>query len=196
MVSKISGPIPGQSLTDVPGNYPWERPPETAEPEEAIRLHLAHMSKPEFMDSTLFLLEMGLPAEVLTNTTVTLAVAEGLHSIDVGLIIAPVIQKEIVSIGNMAGIEFEEFFSEDAEKEDVAKARVKAKIMRKLKGMKDKGTKAEVSETIAAMSSEDTEEFEEMRDDSEVKEQEPMDSPEAPPPQPPEGSMGLMSRGV
>jgi hypothetical protein len=142
------------------------------------------------MDSTIFLLEMGLPVEVLTNTTITLAVAEGLHSIDVGLIIAPVIHKEIVSIADMAGIEYEEFFSEEAEEEEVAKARVKAKVMRKLKSIKDKGTKAEVSETIKALSSEQTEEFEEMRE-----EQEPMDSPQ-PPPQEPQGGMGLMSRGA
>jgi hypothetical protein len=190
MVSKISGPIPGQSLTDTPKNYPWERPPETVVPEEAIKIHLDHMAKPAFMDSTIFLLEMGLPVEVLTNTTITLAVAEGLHSIDVGLIIAPVIHKEIVSIADMAGIEYEEFFSEEAEEEEVAKARVKAKVMRKLKNIKDKGTKAEVSETIRALSSEQTEEFEEMRE-----EQEPMDSLQ-PPPQEPQGGMGLMSRGA
>ena len=31
----FDAPIPGQSLTDEPGNYPWEHPPQTASIEEA-----------------------------------------------------------------------------------------------------------------------------------------------------------------
>ena len=27
----FDAPIPGQSLTDEPGNYPWEHPPKTVE---------------------------------------------------------------------------------------------------------------------------------------------------------------------
>ena len=32
----LKAPIPGQSLTDEPKNYPWENPPEITDPEEAI----------------------------------------------------------------------------------------------------------------------------------------------------------------
>ena len=31
----FDAPIPGQSLTDEPGNYPWEHAPQTASIEEA-----------------------------------------------------------------------------------------------------------------------------------------------------------------
>ena len=30
----LKAPIPGQSLTDEPKNYPWENPPEITDPEE------------------------------------------------------------------------------------------------------------------------------------------------------------------
>ena len=36
--------IPGQSLTDTPKNYPWERPAEIADPDEAIRYHMDRVS--------------------------------------------------------------------------------------------------------------------------------------------------------
>ena len=32
----FDAPIPGQSLTDEPGNYPWEHPPKTTDPEELM----------------------------------------------------------------------------------------------------------------------------------------------------------------
>ena len=31
----FDAPVPGQSLTDTPGNYPWEHPPQFTDPEEA-----------------------------------------------------------------------------------------------------------------------------------------------------------------
>ena len=117
MSRALNGPIPGQSLTDEPGNYPWERPPETADPTEALSMHLKKMAGPKYMESALFLMELGIPAEVVTNTTLTMAIGNGIHSVDVGLIIAPAIHKEVVSIAQMAGIEYVEHFPEDAEKE-------------------------------------------------------------------------------
>ena len=37
-VDPFDAPIPGQSLTDEPGNYPWEHPPQYTNPEEARRI--------------------------------------------------------------------------------------------------------------------------------------------------------------
>jgi hypothetical protein len=36
----LSGPIPGQSLTDTPGNYPWEKPPEMVEVEDVVKFYI------------------------------------------------------------------------------------------------------------------------------------------------------------
>ena len=32
----FSAPIPGQSLTDEPGNYPWEHAPKNTDPETIV----------------------------------------------------------------------------------------------------------------------------------------------------------------
>ena len=133
MSKVLNGPIPGQSLTDEPGNYPWERPPETADPAEALSMHLKKMSKPKYMDSALYMMELGVPAEVVTNTTITMAIGNGIHSIDVGLIIAPAIHKEVVSIAQMAGIEYDEYFPDNESDEQDAKDRVKEVVISKLR---------------------------------------------------------------
>ena len=43
-------PVPGQSLTDTPGNYPWEHAPKTASIEEATDFVYEAMMKPENME--------------------------------------------------------------------------------------------------------------------------------------------------
>ena len=201
MSTPLNGPIAGQSLTDEPSNYPWERPPETADPTEALSMHLKKMAGPKYMESALFLMELGIPAEVVTNTTLTMAIGNGIHSVDVGLIIAPAIHKEVVSIAEMAGIKYDEHFPEDAEKEQQAKDMLQAKVIAKLKSSKPEN-KTEISQTMEAMTSPQTEEFEDMREQDAPMEGDDMMAMDQPPqeqaPQEPpnEMGMGLMSRGA
>ena len=201
MSTTLNGPIPGQSLTDEPSNYPWERPPETADPTEALSMHLKKMAGPKYMESALFMMELGIPAEVVTNTTLTMAIGNGIHSVDVGLIIAPAIHKEVVSIAELAGIEYDEHFPEGEEEEQQAKDMLQAKVIAKLKSSKPE-SKAEVSQTMEAMTSPETEEFEDMREQGATMDDDMM-AMDQPPPQeasqePPteEMGMGLMSRGA
>ena len=37
-------PVPGQSLTDTPGNYPWEHPPQYADPAEVAEFLVANIT--------------------------------------------------------------------------------------------------------------------------------------------------------
>jgi len=194
MSTTLNGPIPGQSLTDTPGNYPWERPPETADPTEALSMHLKKMAGPKYMESALFLMELGIPAEVVTNTTLTMAIGNGIHSVDVGLIIAPAIHKEVVSIAEMAGIEYVEHFPEDAEKEQEAKDMLQAKVIAKMKSSKPE-SKTEISQTMEAMTSPQTEKFEDMREQDAPMDMEQAEEPQEPPTSE-ETGMGLMSRGA
>ena len=194
MSTTLNGPIPGQSLTDTPGNYPWERPPETADPTEALSMHLKKMAGPKYMESALFLMELGIPAEVVTNTTLTMAIGNGIHSVDVGLIIAPAIHKEVVSIAEMSGIEYVEHFPEDAEKEQEAKDMLQAKVIAKMKSSKPE-SKTEISQTMEAMISPQTEKFEDMREQDAPMDMEQAEEPQEPPTSE-ETGMGLMSRGA
>ena len=194
MSRALNGPIPGQSLTDEPSNYAWERPPETADPTEALSMHLKKMAGPKYMESALFLMELGIPAEVVTNTTLTMAIGNGIHSVDVGLIIAPAIHKEVVSIAQMAGIEYVEHFPEDAEKEQQAKDMLQAKVIAKMKSSKPE-SKTEISQTMEAMTSPQTEEFEDMREQDAPMDMEQAEEPQEPPTSE-ETGMGLMSRGA
>tara|TARA_R100001369_G_scaffold1179_2_gene3954 strand:- start:30 stop:626 length:597 start_codon:yes stop_codon:yes gene_type:complete len=193
----LTGPIPGQSLTDEPGNFPWEQPPETEKPEEALMMHIEKMSTPEFMEGASILMEIGVPVSILTSTSITGAVAEGIHSIDVGLIIADGIKKELVSIAKMSGVNYIEEFSDEPEVEQRQKANLKALVTAKLKKKSSKLDEVDVTKTMEAMTSPEVEALEDMQDQQEEggpeMEQPPQEQQEEPVP---EANMGLMSRGV
>ena len=104
----FSAPIPGQSLTSEPKNSPWENPPEYAAPEDAVLWHIERLNKPEKLKASLNMLELGVDVVTLTEGILRAAVAMGKHSIDVSLIIGPIIHELIKSNADAAGIDYEE----------------------------------------------------------------------------------------
>ena len=115
--------IPGQSLTDTPKNYPWERPAEITDPNDAVKYHIDRISEEEVIDNVLDALEFGIPAKTLSESMMTGAVSKGIHSIDVSLIIEPVIRAFIMKSADMAGVEYKETFKDD-ERSPVERAAV------------------------------------------------------------------------
>lgn len=129
---QFDGPIPGQSLTSTPKNYPWERPPETADPDEAITHHLTRLSQPEVLNSILDGVTMGMPVSLITDMMLTGAVAKGIHSIDISLMVAPVVHEYIVNLLEEEDVEFKEFFEKDGD-EDNQKSMAVSQALRGLK---------------------------------------------------------------
>ena len=57
----LQAPIPGQSLTDEPKNFPWENPPEISDSNEALQYHIERLSNPEVLEDFYTLIELGYP---------------------------------------------------------------------------------------------------------------------------------------
>jgi hypothetical protein len=114
-MKQFDAPIPGQSLTNEPRNYPWERPPETTNPDEAVVHHLTRIGQPEILNNILDAVGQGIPVSMLTDLVLTGAVAKGIHSIDISMMIAPVIQDYIVNLLDEEKVEYTEFFSDDSD---------------------------------------------------------------------------------
>lgn len=116
-MQELNAPIPGMSLTGSPKGGPHERPPQLNDPEDALQLHLANLSKPEVLEAVFDAMDTGMDVQTLTEGILRSAVAAGRHSIDVSLIIAPVIHEFIRANADAAGVEFEEGFSPRDNKE-------------------------------------------------------------------------------
>lgn len=183
MVKSLQGAIPGQSLTDTPRNYPWERPPETAEPNEALMYHLERITQPDVLDNILFAVEYGMPTKHLADLIVTGGVANGVHSVDVSLIITPVIQEYLNATAKQAGIPYKEEFSKAEERKADVKTKALTLLRKSMRENADKDAGAEFLEEVTEMSSDTPDVNEEMEQEEETMMPEPM------------APKGLMARG-
>ena len=103
-VNPFDTPVPGQSLTDTPKNYPWENPARFAKVEDSS-LHIwKELNKKDTLKRVIVLLEAGVPLEALTRTIVFSGFVEGAFSVDSALLLTPIVQKMILQIGKAAGI--------------------------------------------------------------------------------------------
>tara|TARA_R110001632_G_scaffold37609_3_gene95085 strand:+ start:1256 stop:1915 length:660 start_codon:yes stop_codon:yes gene_type:complete len=161
----MMAPIPGQSLTDEPSNFAWERPPEITNPNEAVRFHLDRLSEKPVAESVLFLMEFGYPTDVLTRSLLTASVGEGMHSVDVSLIIAPVIEEELGYMARTAGIDYKETFAEDKTDDELQEERLRILISKKLNDSLGKGDNEFTRETLGSLGSSGEDDLEAMQAD-------------------------------
>ena len=105
--------FPGQSLTAEPKNAPYENPPKYTTPEDGLEYHLERLSTEDKLEDLLDALELGLDVVTITEGVLRGAVLQGVHSVDVSLIIAPVIHEFINGAAKRAGIEYDEGFPDE-----------------------------------------------------------------------------------
>jgi hypothetical protein len=103
----FDAPIPGMSLTAELGGRPWQSPPQYTTVEQALEYYIPRLTADEVTDQLLDVLEMGVPVSTLANTMQLSGVMEGKHSVDVGVLIMPVIMEMISYIADTAGVEYD-----------------------------------------------------------------------------------------
>ena len=103
--AKFSAPIPGMSLTTEPKSFAWEKPAKYADPEDALNHYINKISSPEILNRMGDILETNFPAADLVDSLILGGIMKGLHSIDVGVIIAPALFIFVVEIGEIINID-------------------------------------------------------------------------------------------
>ena len=135
-LSIFDGPIPGQSLTDEPGNYPWERPPVHADPLDALEMYMKKLGNEDVIDNVIDMLDVGVPVNTVASAMLTMGFAEGEHSVDTKFILMPFIAAHIKSIADVVGVDYKldmtDYKDKDAEKEERSRRVMAAKIASKL----------------------------------------------------------------
>jgi len=109
----INAPIPGQSLTGEPKSYPWENPPKYVKPFDAAMYHLEQLNEPKKVTALLDMLELDVDLVTLVSGVLRMGVSEGIHTVDVSLLIAPVLHEFIKGHADRAGINYNEGFDEE-----------------------------------------------------------------------------------
>jgi len=103
----LDAPISGQHMTSELGGRPWQQAPQYSTVDEAIEYYLDRMSSEEFAEQLVDVLEMDVPVTTLANTIQLGGVMDGKHSIDVGMLVMPLLMEMIMLVGDMAGVKYE-----------------------------------------------------------------------------------------
>ena len=163
---QVDAPIPGMSLTAPLGGRPWQQPPQMTTVEEAIDYYLPKLMDREFLPELLTIVELGVPLTTIANSFQLASVMEGKHSIDIGVLVLPVLVEMMITIAEANEIEYVSGM-ERSKEDKLSNAQV---ALAKKKGMLGK--------------IEEDEQPEEMPMPEQQEEEETMEAP----------AMGLMSR--
>lgn len=103
----MDAPIPGQSMLHELGARPWQNPPKYSNVDDAIEYYLERMSSEEFLEQLEDVMEMGIPLTDIANVMQLGGVMEGMHTIDVGILVLPVLVEMMMLVGDSAKIEYD-----------------------------------------------------------------------------------------
>lgn len=127
-----AAPIPGMSLTGTPGNTPWESPPKFATLDSVVSYYTEKLTTEKAVDNLLKAMEMNTPLMAIANSMIKTGVMKGIHTIDVGFIVVPILIELMKTIGDMNDVgyvvEDEDFMQATEIDEDTAREVLKSAV--------------------------------------------------------------------
>lgn len=102
----LRGTIPGISMTAPPKGRPWKRPPQFNTVEEVVPMYISALTSAEFIDMFLDSIEQGIPVTTLVDIMLQAAVMEGKHTIDVSILVAPIVMEAFLMLAEKSGVDY------------------------------------------------------------------------------------------
>jgi hypothetical protein len=121
-ITPLAAP-PGHSLTNDPGRWPWDRPAEYANPDDAIDFIIAQLERPNSQDGLLKMMLGGISVEEIVSQIAFKGFMEGSYTPDVAELIKPALAIYLVGIADENDIDAQIFMREgELEEEEVTDA--------------------------------------------------------------------------
>ena len=103
---RFGAPIPGQAMTAGLNSRPWLNPPQYNTVEDAMEFYFDKLSTQEHSTKLFDVIKKGLPITSLAETITTGGVMQGLHTIDVGLLLNPIIIEFVKGMCEVANVKY------------------------------------------------------------------------------------------
>ena len=129
--TNFGAPIPGQSLFTTPKDRPWENPSELDTVDQALGYYFTNLRDPDIIDDIMTVVDMGIPLEPIVKTLYISSVMNGIHNLDVGLIVAPVLTEFLAAVAKSYEIDFN-YTSVDPQEQRKEKEQRKVETMLRL----------------------------------------------------------------
>jgi hypothetical protein len=142
----IDAPIAGQSLTAELGSRPWQQPPQYSTVEEALDYYIPRILEPTLQDDLMNVIELGIPLTTIADTLQTGGAMEGKHTLDVGLLIIPVLIETLAYLAEEQGIDY--VMGTDIEEDDKPSSSAVALAIKKIKAKNNEPVEEEPEEQM------------------------------------------------
>ena len=112
-LDQFNAPIPGEMLTAELGARPWQSPPQFNTVEEGIDFYTDKLKDPKLASQAVEVIENGVTIAEFAETLMQSNVMEGVHNIDVGILVLPFIVELLEYLCDEAGVEYESGLEEE-----------------------------------------------------------------------------------
>tara|TARA_Y100000310_G_scaffold268150_1_gene280604 strand:+ start:60 stop:575 length:516 start_codon:yes stop_codon:yes gene_type:complete len=143
--NRFDAPIPGESLTDTPGNAKWEHPPQFTKVEEASEYIWDRLHDEKLLEQVIAMLREGVPVEALARVVLFGGFTEGKWAPDLAILLAEIVFKQIIAIGMAVKIKNMKIFMGDQSNTQFRRNFGRFKMFKE-KGKKDAGNVPEAKE--------------------------------------------------
>ena len=89
--ASLDAPVPGEGMTHELGDRPWQKPAQLTNVDDVMPFYRDKILDEEFIPQLLQVIELGIPLTTIANAMQSAAVMEGVHSIDVGVLMLPIV---------------------------------------------------------------------------------------------------------
>jgi hypothetical protein len=103
--SNFARSVPGQSLTQPPGKYQWEKPARISSVEDALPKIMKSLNQPTTMKNVIMLIDAGVSIESIVRGITFNGFVEGEWTPDVAEMLNPILLLEVLTIANYAGLD-------------------------------------------------------------------------------------------
>jgi hypothetical protein len=100
---------PGISWTAEPRGRPWSTPPKFVKVSDVAQGYVTNLSSANMINNTLDAIETGVPLAALANAMMLSGVASGIHTVDAGILVVPVIIEMLKTIAEIHGVKYQVF---------------------------------------------------------------------------------------
>ena len=104
---KFNAPIPGENLVADGRNYPWRRPPEIVEYDEAVSSILDKVDEPQELEVVFAMMDVGADLVTITSSILLNYIGSGKVSIDLALLMSGPLSRYLEIKAKSAGVKFD-----------------------------------------------------------------------------------------
>ncbi len=139
---------PGISCTAPEKSRPWQQPPQLVNIGEVIQRYMDGFSDPEAMSNAIDAIETKVPLSVMAQSIMLNHVSEGVHTMDMGILVMPVLIELLITFADLSKIDYT-IFPDEIEKRNIIPVGIARLAMKKALEKIEK-TVEEVQETKPA----------------------------------------------